>query len=119
MPDKSHYLPLAQVQRMFAGMPDGYNKYLEAYPGIDADMHKHVRVDPDNGAFMVAPPPGVTEQIRSNVLAKQAEAQLHAVQTSRMMPAGSPAAAQGLTRTMSRDDMVGMIQQAQKGIPNG
>ncbi len=109
--DKSKYLPLAQVQRMFSSMPDGYNAYLAAYPGIDQDVSQHVKVDPDTGALMVAPPPDVQEQIRAQAIAKQTELQLRVAQSAQMQPLGSAAAVQGLSRDQ-------MLQMARNKVGN-
>lgn len=112
MDDKTKYLPLAQVQRMFSDMPDGYNKYLAAYPGIDTDASQHVVVDPSTGAFMVAPPKPVQDEIRAQMLNKQSQMAIQAAQSPTMLPLNSTAAVHGLSRAQ-------MLEQARKGNSNG
>lgn len=114
MSDKSKYLPLAQVMRMFEGI-GGQAAFEQAYPNIMTDASQHVVIDPDNGALMVAPPPQVQDAIRAKVIASQSALQQRNIASAKMQPFG--AASPAPAAPLSKEQMLAQAQQKPGGMP--
>ncbi len=73
MPDQVMKLPYAQVLAMFGKMEGGMEKLEKAYPGITSPMGymQHVKTDPSTGAWMLAVPQDVENQIKARELTKR------------------------------------------------
>jgi hypothetical protein len=96
-------IPLSQVLTQFSQMPDGAEQLEKAYPGLQAPMGylRHVKIDPTNGAWMVAVPQHIEDELAVHNIVQGSKINAQQMQGQKPLnvsqaPAAAPAqAAQG------------------------